>query len=127
MGERVKSDGVDVDEHLQRVYGLMQEKVIKQFIDVIILSALKNSQMSGYDLIVFIKKKYGIKISPGKVYQHLNGLARDGMVISDQTPNKRVFELTKEGKDLLQIMKNPEGRILKFILTLLLEGFEYPS
>jgi DNA-binding PadR family transcriptional regulator len=122
-----KIDFAGNDQRLQKMYSSMQEKVIKQFIDVIILSALKNGQMSGYDLIVYIKKKYGIKISPGKVYQHLNALSRDGLVVSDQIPRKRVYEMTEDGRNLMIIMQDPEGKIVKFILTLLLEGLKYPT
>lgn len=115
------------DQRLQKMYSLMQEKVIKQFIDLIILSALKNGQMSGYDLIVYIKKKYNLKISPGKVYQHLNALSRDGLVVSDQIPRKRIYEMTVDGGNLMAIMQDPEGKIVKFMLTLLLEGLQYPT
>ena len=123
----IKIDVTVNDQRLQKMYSLMQEKVIKQFIDVIILSALKNGQMSGYDLIVYIKKKYGLKISPGKVYQHLNALSRDGLVVSDQVPRKRIYEMTEYDRNLMAIMQGPEDKIVKFMLTLLLEGLQYPT
>ena len=113
------------EELEKEVYSFIQDKVIKQFIDLIILSALRNRPMSGYDLIVFIKNKYELKVSPGKVYQHLNIMARDGLLASILTPSKREYELTDLGRKIMEVMENPEGRLVKFLLTLLLEDFAW--
>jgi len=59
----------------------MNERTIKNFMDILILAQLREGlPMSGYDFIAFIHKKFRILMSPGTVYSVLYSLERDGLI-----------------------------------------------
>ncbi|MEM2102633.1 MAG: hypothetical protein QXM22_03885, partial [Candidatus Bathyarchaeia archaeon] len=41
----------------------MHERIIKNFMDILILAELKNGAMSGYDVIAFIHNKFHLLVS----------------------------------------------------------------
>jgi len=43
----------------------IQQKFIKSFIDILVLSELAKSPLSGYDIILLLYKKFKFVISPG--------------------------------------------------------------
>jgi DNA-binding PadR family transcriptional regulator len=76
----------------------MQRRIIKNFLDTIILAKLKNSSpLSGYDIIEFIYKKFGILISSGTVYAVLYSMERKGLIKGERTEGKRIYVLTGQG------------------------------
>jgi DNA-binding PadR family transcriptional regulator len=109
------------EELEKQAYDMVQNKVIKQFVDLIILSALKERKMSGYDIVLFIKKKYDLNVSPGTVYQHLYSMERKGLLTAISTENKRIYELSHMGEGMIEVLNNPNGKVMKFV-NLLLKG-----
>lgn len=58
----------------------MVEEVIKNNIEIIILSMLYNKSMSGLEIIKEIFLKYGILLSQGTVYPYLYSLKEKGIL-----------------------------------------------
>jgi DNA-binding PadR family transcriptional regulator len=58
----------------------MHERIIKNFMDIIILAELRNGPMSGYDVISFIHNKFHLLVSSGTVYSLLYSLERNGLI-----------------------------------------------
>jgi DNA-binding PadR family transcriptional regulator len=56
----------------------MHERVIKSFMDTIVMAELQNGPISGYDVISFIHNKFGFLVSSGTVYSLLYSLERNG-------------------------------------------------
>jgi hypothetical protein len=55
----------------------VRKKVLKNFLDVIILRELEgNDSLSGYDVIAIIHKKFDLLMSPGTTYALLYSLER---------------------------------------------------
>ena len=50
-----------------RVIKKMHERVIKSFMDTIIMAELQNGPISGYDVISFIHNKFGFLASSGSL------------------------------------------------------------
>ena len=87
--------------------------------DIVILTKLQDSSLSGYDIIGYIHKKYGILISPGTIYSMLYSLERKGYIQGQSIKRKRLYALTK--KEDKETIKKTNSEIQKFLrqITLL--------
>ena len=97
----------------------LHKRVIKSFMDVIIMSELKDGSMSGYDVISYIHKRFDILMSSGTVYNLLYSLERDGLIKSIQNQRKRVFMLTEQGEQKIEAIAKSNGKVENFLRTLL--------
>lgn len=96
----------------------MQRRIIKNFLDTIILAKLKNSSpLSGYDIIEFIYKKFGILISSGTVYAVLYSMERKGLIKGERTEGKRIYVLTGQGTGAIDAILESKEEIQRFIGT----------
>ena len=98
----------------------LHKRVIKSFMDIIILAELKMNPMSGYDAISHIHKRYGILMSSGTIYSLLYCLERDGLIKGAQNQRKRVYTLTKKGEQNIKIITKANEEIQSFLKNMLL-------
>ena len=98
----------------------MRKRVVKSFLDVIILANLRNggTPMGGYDVISFIKKEFRIQISSGTIYSTLYFLERNGLLEFQFKKRKRVFALTNKGANKIETILEEKPRIMKWIAEL---------
>jgi len=97
----------------------MKEKLIKHFLDIIILFELKNSNcLSGYDILAFLHNRFGLLISSGTVYSLLYSLERKGMIEGSFGEGKRIYSLTDQGTKTINAVSRSKEGILKFMQTL---------
>jgi len=98
----------------------MHRNMIKNFLDTIILAKLRNSSpLSGYDIIEFIYKKFGILISPGTIYAVLYSMERKGLIRGELTQGKRTYVLTGQGTGAISVILKSEEEIQVFMRTIL--------
>jgi DNA-binding PadR family transcriptional regulator len=97
----------------------MHERIIKNFMDLIILAELRNGPMSGYDVISFIHNKFHLLVSSGTVYSLLYSLERNGLIEGTWNERKRVYKLTDKGKKTIEIILSANDKIKSFITSLL--------
>jgi DNA-binding PadR family transcriptional regulator len=88
----------------------VQTKLTKNLLDMIILQRLEQKSMHGYQLIVTIKKDFGVYFGPSTIYPLLGLLEKKKLVssawdMSNERPRK-VFSLTHEGKAALAFTEN---------------------
>ena len=77
----------------------MQKRIVKDFLDVVVLLELKKGvPKSGYDLVIMINHRYNMSLSSGTVYSLLYSLERDGLIAGRFTSRKRVYVLTSQRK-----------------------------
>jgi DNA-binding PadR family transcriptional regulator len=80
------------------------DAVVSDFSRFYILTILYEGPSHGYSIISNFKKRVGKDISPSLVYPFLQQLEKKGLVKHSMKPvgakKKKVFELTKEGKEL---------------------------
>jgi len=98
----------------------MNEKIVKSFLDLLILAKLRREPMSGYDFVTFINKDFHILVSPGTVYSTLVHMERDGLVRGTGTQRKRVYVLTNKGKETIEAILSSREKILGLVLNLFL-------
>jgi DNA-binding PadR family transcriptional regulator len=97
----------------------MHERIIKNFMDIIILAELRNGPMSGYDVISFIHNKFHLLVSSGTVYSLLYSLERNGLIEGTWDERKRVYKLTDKGAKTIETILSANDKIKNFITALL--------
>ncbi|HUK84243.1 MAG TPA: PadR family transcriptional regulator [Candidatus Acidoferrum sp.] len=102
-----------------RVIKKMHERVVKTFMDTIIMSELQNGPISGYDAISYIHNKFGFLASSGTIYSLLYSLERNGLVEGAWIERKRVYKLTAKGDQTIQTILNSQDKIKGFMSTVL--------
>jgi len=76
----------------------MYERIVKNFMDVLVMVELRDNPLSGYDVISLIHKKFNLLVSSGTVYSLLYSLERDGLIEGKLNDRKRVYVLTEKGE-----------------------------
>ena len=102
-----------------RIIKKMHERVIKNFMDTIIMAELQNGPISGYDFLTFIHNKFGFLASSGTVYSLLYSLERNGLVTGIWIERKRVYKLTEKGAKTIATIINSHDKIKGFMSTIL--------
>jgi len=102
-----------------KISGEIRERIIRNFIDLIILKEIrKNTNISGYDVITLLHRKFHVLLSPGSVYSILYAMERKGLVEGIITKEKRVYRLTKKGEQEIKYFLSNLDTIHLFIQSL---------
>jgi len=96
----------------------MQKRLVRNFLDMLILMKLRQNAMSGYDLVKFISKRFDLFISSGTIYSLLYYSERQGLTESIESRRKRVYNLTNEGEERVKRFLKSKDKILGLILDL---------
>lgn len=96
----------------------MQVRILKSFLDVLILAQLRKEPKSAYDLILFIHKKFRLLMSSGTVYATLYSMERDGLIQANWSGRKRVYTLTDKGQKTILAFLNTYDRLQRFLPSL---------
>ena len=102
-----------------RILKKMHERVIKNFMDTIIMSELQNGPISGYDVISYIHTRFGFLVSSGTVYSLLYSLERNGLVDGVWIERKRVYRITEKGAQTIETILSAQDKIKSFMSTIL--------
>ena len=97
----------------------MDRRIIKNFLDVLILAELRNGPMSGYDVIAYIHNKFRLLVSSGTVYSLLYALERDGLIAGAWNQRKRVYKLTDKGDETIKAIMSAKDKIQLLMTSLL--------
>lgn len=97
----------------------MHERIIKNFMDILVLAELKNGALSGYDVISFIHNKFHLLVSSGTVYSLLYSMERNGLIEGKWNERKRVYKLTEKGERTIKSILNANDKIQCFVTQLL--------
>jgi len=95
----------------------MHKRIVKNFLDVVILMELSKHSMSGYDVISFVHNKFHMLLSSGTVYSNLYFLEKNGLIRSEQARRKRIYMLTEQGKETAKAFLNSKDKILGMVLN----------
>lgn len=66
-----------------------------------LLNILAEGPRHGYDLMLEIERRSGMKPSPGSVYPTLQALEEGGFLKGREDDGKRIYEITESGRALL--------------------------
>ena len=97
----------------------LNERVIKSFLDVVIMAKLKTESLSGYDFIAYINRRLNILISAGTVYSLLYALERKQLIEGSGEERGRTYKLTDKGRATIDIILKESHQIEGFIANIL--------
>lgn len=97
----------------------MNERIVKNFMDIFILAEMFDGPLSGYDLVGIIHKKFNLLMSSGTIYSILYSLERDELVKGRWTERRRAYTLTEKGQKALKDFSDAYDTINGFIVNLL--------
>ena len=93
----------------------LRRRVIKNFMDILILTELKKQSMSGYDVMGLIHKKFDIIVSSGTIYSLLYSMEREGLIKGVLDQRTRIYELTEKGKRDIETITKANEEIQNFM------------
>jgi len=96
----------------------MHKRIVKDFLDMVILMELRKRSMSGYDVITFVHNKFHMLLSSATIYSNLYFLERNGLIRGERTKRKMVYTLTEQGKETVKAFLNSKDKILGMVLNL---------
>lgn len=97
----------------------IHERIIKNFMDIIIMTELRNGSLSGYDFISYIHNKFNLLVSSGTVYSLLYSLERSGLIEGVWEERKRVYKLTQKGEKTINTLLGANDKIKGFMANIL--------
>ena len=72
--------------------------------DILILEEIKKGMMSGYDVMAYLQKKFGVSLSSGTVYGILYAMERQNLIEGFQIDNKRLYRIT-DNRETAKLLK----------------------
>ena len=103
------------DFYLQR---RIKYKLIRGLLDLIILIALRENEMSGYEIISFIYDTFNVLLSPGTVYPLVQTLNDQGLIEIATDEKKKTFRLSKRGEGLVNAISIEYLNIQRKVLAM---------
>jgi len=102
----------------------MHERMVKSFLDAIVLVKLKERDrtMSGHDVFKLVHRKFRVWISSGTVYALLYSMERNGLIRGRWVGSrrKRVYTLTEKGEEKIKAILETKDKILGLMVNLLI-------
>jgi len=89
----------------------IETRIVRNFMDVVILKELRTKPLSGYDVIEFIHKKFDLLFSSGTVYSLIYSLERNGLIKAVWNQRRRDYMLTEKGKETIKAILNARDKI----------------
>jgi len=89
----------------------IHERIVRSFLDVVVLMEVRNKPLSGYDVIDLVHKKFNMLLSSGTVYSLVYSLERNGLIKAIWNQRRREYLLTEKGKETTKIILNARDRI----------------
>ena len=93
----------------------LRERVVKNFMDILVMKEIEEHSLSGYDVIGLVHRKFGSLLSSGTVYSMLYSLEREGLIQGVSNQRKRVYVLTEKGKQNIKAITNADKEIQNLI------------
>ncbi len=82
----------------------LRKRVVRNFMDILILEEIRRGMMSGYDVMAYLQKKFGVSLSSGTVYGILYSMERQKLIEGFLIDNKRMYRFT-ENKETAKLLK----------------------
>lgn len=106
-----------------KVFEDIQERIVKSFLDAVVLKELRNRPISGYDVISLVYKKFGVLLSSGTVYSLLYSLERNELVKAHLNQRRRDYTLTEKGKETAAAILNARDKVKALMHTIFSDPF----
>jgi DNA-binding PadR family transcriptional regulator len=98
-----------------RITAELRRRVIKNFLDIFILTEFPDRALSGYDVVGLVHKKFNILVSSGTIYSLLYSLERRGLIAGDVEGRKRIYRLTEKGEHDMDLIMQAKAKLRSFM------------
>ncbi len=96
----------------------MNERIVKNFLDMLILVKLKSGSLSSYELASIFNEKFGGIVDLSLVGSNLNVLEKEGLITCEKAENRMIYALTLKGEKKERAFVNSKDKILGLLLNL---------
>ena len=76
----------------------INEKLVKSFLDIIIMALMNGTSMHGYAIMATVHREFGVLLSPGTLYPLLHALEDNELLSSSNNSGKVVYKVSTKGK-----------------------------
>ena len=104
-----------VEKSEAQIVKKLNERIIKNFLDIIIMAELRNGPLSGYDIISYVHNKFHLLVSSGTIYSLLYSVERNSLIEGVWDERKRIYQLTEKGQQTIATMLNADKEIRAFV------------
>ncbi len=87
------------------------QRLVKCFLDIIILAHFQQVPFSGYDVLQYLQKEFGLCVSSGTVYSIIYGMERKKLIEALSEKGKRIFKVTEKGKSVANVVASSDEMI----------------
>ena len=105
-----KQEEMESNQSAEALTDQIGRRFVKSFLDILILQLVASGPTWGYDIIKRTETQYKVKLRHGALYPMLNMLEAKRLVKSRRELWKgrarKVYEITDDGKQLLQAYRN---------------------
>jgi DNA-binding PadR family transcriptional regulator len=89
--------------------------IARSFLDYMLLSMLrKNGGLNGHEIIDLIRSKVDVSLNCGMAYSSLCLLELKGLINSEWVKGKKVYKLTNQGEQTLDIIIGAKEQLVNF-------------
>lgn len=99
----------------EKILNEINERIVKNFLDVVVMEKLKNESLSGYDFISYINKRFSMLISAGTVYSLLYSLERKQLIEGSGEERRRTYKLSEKGNQAIDIILKEQETIKDYL------------
>lgn len=96
----------------------MNERIVKNFLDMLILIELKRGPLSYSELASVFLKRFGEIVDFSLVDSNLNFLEKEGLITNRSVKNRKVYALTMKGEKRVTAFLSSKNKILGLFLNL---------
>ena len=102
----------------------LEKKIIRNFIDLLILKHLKtNPLVSGYEILNYLRQKFDIAFRPGTIYSAIYSSERRKLIKGNGDESGRTYELTNEGEKMVSDVFKARRRIERLVVDIFSEEY----
>ena len=84
------------------------ERLVSCFLEILVIAGFRDNSFSGYDALRFINERYGILLSPGRMYSTMYAMERKKLVEGSHVQGKRMYKVADFGKLTLEVVTSSE-------------------
>jgi DNA-binding PadR family transcriptional regulator len=106
---------VTVEKTEAQIVKKMNERIVKNFLDIVIMAELRNGPLSGYDIISYVHNKFHLLVSSGTIYSLLYSVERNDLIEGAWVERKRVYKLTEKGEQTISTILNANRDLRAFV------------
>jgi DNA-binding PadR family transcriptional regulator len=96
----------------------MNERIVKNFLDILILIELKRGPLCDSELAKGLHEKVGEVADSNLVESNLSFLTKEGNITNRTLENRKFYALTTQGKEKVKTVLDSKNKILGLFLNL---------